>query len=155
FSLLVIMGALVVLNALLPNRYDYQAFTQFYFSSQSALAQRMQRAALAFDAVLSHCHDDQYLIGSNHFEPLNSLTARTRHSPYQLFYGMKRAVGGLGRKFSVQEPNPYFASKLKDDLQRTSIIVMSSESNFSEVPPIITQAIASDVALEAIAAHFR
>jgi len=41
---------------------------------------------VALDAVLAHCHDDRYLIGSNDFEHLNSLTARTRHSPYQLFY---------------------------------------------------------------------
>jgi len=53
---------------------------------------------------------------------------------------MKAPVGGLGRKFSVQEPNPYFASELKEDLQRTQIIVMSSDSNLQKFPRSLPRA---------------
>jgi hypothetical protein len=140
YLILAILGTLIVVHPFLPGQFDYRRFAQS-FLPQIQRVEQLRPSALALDTLLSQCHDDRYLFGNYGPYDFGPLVAETRHSPYQIAYGMTRAVGGLGREFSVQGANPYFASKLADDLQHTRVIVLASGSTLATIPPTIAQAI--------------
>lgn len=121
FLRLAVLGILLVLNALRPGQYGYAALAES-FAPGIDHAERMHEPAKALDRVLSQCQIDRYLIGSTDFTLLDVLAAQTLHSPYQIFYGSIRAVGGFVSTSLDQTPNPYFASKLERDIQKARVI---------------------------------
>ncbi len=118
FLTLGLLAVTLIMNALLPGRYDYGVLNSVEWHSGI-----WQQQAAELDTLLDRCHFDRYFVYSPSPELPNLLTAATRHSPYQLTYGQQRALGGFDVLSSEQRPNPFLAAKFHDDLAATPVII--------------------------------
>lgn len=119
--LLGVLASLLVVNTLMPGRFDEKLASKVV---NVAIRDRIQqRAAASLDALLSNCQESRYLVAS---PQLLALTAFTMHSPYQITYGAQRSLGGFDWTALETSPNPYLAAKLTQDLASTRIIVAAA-----------------------------
>lgn len=134
FLTLGFLAATLMVNALLPGRYDYRVLNSVEWHSGI-----WQQQAVAIDTLLDRCHFDRYFVYSPSPELPNLLTAATRHSPYQLSYGQQRALGGFDVLSSEHRPNPFLAAKFHEDLAATSVIIAFPQDGL-DVPSVIPSA---------------
>ena len=111
------LGTLLVFNAFMPDVVEPLATP---YTSRVSAALGMPQAAEQLDRLMDSCKMNRYFMAED-FKPL--VFAFTKHSPYQISYGIKRASGGLGYAASISEPNPYFAALYAQDLKKAQIVV--------------------------------
>jgi hypothetical protein len=115
-----VLSALLVLHTLVPGRtaHHLQVFAP-WSEIESVPAQ-----ARYLDAVMDACDIDRYF-------PIRSLdlfAPFAHHSPYQAFWGQRRALGAVWQNYQVSaaEPNRYFEHKFMQDLTQAQLLVGSA-----------------------------
>lgn len=131
-----LLGGLLVLNSALPGRYKSSTGPNI---TRSRVEESLQaeRDAKTVDALLTTCGFPRYFAALDTI----SLQSHTEHSPYQINYGIERALGGLAVSASAQTPNTYLAKKLRVDLQEASIMILPSEVEPGALPEALAQAV--------------
>ena len=130
YILLSCLALLLVLHAIMPNQYRYVEYDE----GPPGKSTEDVKTAHSLDSVLTECRQQRYFYAGTES---TFLFALTKHSPYQIEYGLQRALGGFNSA-SVQEPNANLAAKLNHDLATTQVIVASESGT---IPPTIAQAI--------------
>ncbi len=134
--ILALLAAAIVLNAVLPGRYDYPLLVR-QITANVWESDFERRAAPVVDQMLSRCHEERYMIAGIQ---LQALAAYTKHSPYQIFYGQIRSLGSPFRP-SLKVPNAFLAAKLTEDLASTRIIVEAADDNDDPAPSIVSKTV--------------
>lgn len=102
------------------------------------------QAAPAIDALLTDCQESRYIMAALE---LRSLGAATKHSPYQIDYGVARAFGGFSQTAASSAPNPYLAEKFRRDLHKANVIVAFADDDLTATPkPVIWEIDSTDAA---------
>lgn len=135
YGWLALLTLILVANAVVPRNLqeDLREITRV-----DPINHTLIRAAPAVDAILSNCHESRYIMAA--FE-LRSLAAATRHSPYQIDYGVIRAFGGFDRAAASDAPNPFLAEKFRHDLDEATIIVAFADDDLAATPRPVTSPI--------------
>lgn len=127
--LLVPLGAVLVLNAAMPGRFDYKRLADYYSGAVQTSSWYAARA-VDVDSLLTGCNESRYFIAANN-EP-RYLHGFTRTSPYQLVYEARRALGAHQYGSLSYAPNPYLAAKLTQDLRSARIAIAGAKDDPDE-----------------------
>ncbi|MBW3596958.1 MAG: hypothetical protein KY475_06750 [Planctomycetes bacterium] len=131
---LLLLGGLLVTNALIPGRYTPDVMAA-RGSPEIAESRGAKLRAERLDSLLTACGYERYLAVGDTL----SVQAHTRHSPYQLNYGIGRAIGSLGTTAPSHKPNAYLAGKLRVDLRKAPVIILSSENDLAPLRQVFKQ----------------
>lgn len=129
-AVLAVLSTMLILNAFAPGK-DAE---QIKVSTTKATATPDWIAqAEKLDSVMDACGIDRYFLS---FSDRTMIVAFTKHSPYQIYYGQKRALGGIMNTAANTTPNVYFAQKYIHDIQEAKIVVAlpNDDPNIEQAP---------------------
>lgn len=132
-----ILSGMLVINAFMPGK-TADKMDLFAGKSQEALelTQEWGQQAKSIDAIMDACGYPRYFLT---YAERAMVVAFTKHSPYQIYYGNLRAIGGISPTASDDKPSPYFAEKYMRDLSETKMVVMlSTDDPYVEQAPVYT-----------------
>lgn len=115
-----VLAVLLILHTLVPGRTAHHLQV---FGAWSDI-ETVPAQAQYLDAVMDACGIDRYF-------PIRSLdffAPFAHHSPYQAFWGQRRAQGAVWQNYQVAaaEPNRYFEHKFIQDLKQARLLVGSA-----------------------------
>ncbi len=116
---------LLMLQTVVP-RYDYPKL-QSTQRKELAAFRTMANSAMSLDEMMTACKFDRYFVGD---DSLPAIEGFTTHSPYQLPYGMVRALGDSPTSINnpLRIPNRVLAAKLSHDIYETPFIILGSDT---------------------------
>lgn len=119
-----IAGMGIVSCLLILNAGDFHRFNIVELNAAKAAAGNSYTVTLPqarkLDVLLTTCGYARYFsVG----ESVAALPGVTKHSPYQLQYGLLRAESQRGKYFNGQEPNAAFHAKLLRDFAEADVLV--------------------------------